>query len=64
VLSGPHWFVMIMMSLKSVALTDFLLQTLVQPIVRQFESVGNNKFKKVGGVLVFHQGTSINDVRF
>ena len=27
-LSGPHWFVMIMTSLKSVALTDFLLQTL------------------------------------
>jgi hypothetical protein len=28
VLSGPHWFVMIMMSLKSAGLTDFLLQTL------------------------------------
>lgn len=31
-----------------------LFEKIVQPIVRQFEIVGNNKFKKVGGVLVFH----------
>lgn len=33
---------------------EMLIKKIVQPIVRQFEIVGNNKFKKVGGVLVFH----------